>query len=357
MSDQPRIGFDLSPLVHPASPGVRRATREVWRALSALGGELCFEPLEPSPGSRPFAWRQLEVPRLVRRLGLVGFHGTVSAVPWFAPCVRVQTVHEVPWRPESRGPGAELGAEPAPRENTGLAHRVWARSRRARATLVPSEVTRNALVAERGGDERGIAVVPWGVGAPFVDVALHARGPAATTGAPVLVPGGTRPKKRLDRVLAVFAACTAARGRRLVVTGPHEGQAAWLAHCRARARALGVEERLELVGEVPDARLAERMRDAGAVVVMSDSEGFALPALEAAACGAPVVARAGSAAAEAAGSAACVHDDSTAGASAALARALALSDGERVRLAEAARARTWQRTAERVAALWCTLLP
>jgi len=352
MSDQPRIGFDLSPLVHPASPGVRRATREVWHALAAYEGRLRFEPLEPAPHSTPFAWRQLAVPRLVRRAGLAGFHGTVSAVPWLAPCVRVRTVHELPWRPESHGPESH-GPGRAARENAGLVHRAWARSRRAHLTLVPSAVTRAALVAERGGDARDIAVVPWGVGAPFADAVPLVQRRAAL----VVAPGATRPKKRLDRVLETLAGCAAARGHRLVVTGSLAQHGAWLAHCRERARTLGVDTRLDLVGEVTDAELAELVRAAGAVVVASDSEGFALPALEAAACGAPVVVRAGSAAAEAAGSAACAHDDSTAGACAALARALAFPAAERARLAEEARTRTWARTAERVVALWCTLLP
>lgn len=61
---------------------------------------------------------------------------------------------------------------------------------------------------------------------------------------------------------------------------------------RLRARALGVEARLEVTGRVEVARLVELYRRATLVVVPSLYEGFGLPAAEAMACGTPVVATA-----------------------------------------------------------------
>jgi glycosyltransferase involved in cell wall biosynthesis len=339
MARRPRIGFDLSPLDHAASPGVRRAALETWRALARRRERFTWLPIAAERGPSPLVWRQWVLPRRIAQGRLDGFHSTVSALPWLARCVLVQTVHEVPWR---------SGAH----ENAGLRHRTWARSRRARATLVPSAFTRRALVAERGGDERGIAVVPWGVAAPFAttDVGEVEREQL------VVAVGATRPKKRLDLVLEIVAQCAEADAHRIVVTGETRGDEAWLEVCRARAQDLGLDRRLEFTGALPDVELARLLSRAAAVVVASDSEGFGLPALEAAACGTPVVVRALGAAEEAAGAAAVPFASGGQGGAAALTRALAVDAAERARFARLARQCTWHVAAERIEELWSTLV-
>jgi glycosyltransferase involved in cell wall biosynthesis len=59
---------------------------------------------------------------------------------------------------------------------------------------------------------------------------------------------------------------------------------------RKRARELGCHERLNLVGRVPTEELVRLYQRATLVAVPSRYEGFGLPAVEAMACGAPVVA-------------------------------------------------------------------
>ena len=59
---------------------------------------------------------------------------------------------------------------------------------------------------------------------------------------------------------------------------------------RKRAREIGVAHRLEIVGRVETERLVSLYRRAAVVVVPSRYEGFGLPAVEAMACGTPVVA-------------------------------------------------------------------
>lgn len=78
-----------------------------------------------------------------------------------------------------------------------------------------------------------------------------------------------------------------------VVGGPSgpEGPAE-LARAMDRARELGVAGRIRLLPPVPHSRLADYYRAADVVLVPSRSESFGLVALEAAACGTPVVAAA-----------------------------------------------------------------
>jgi glycosyltransferase involved in cell wall biosynthesis len=59
---------------------------------------------------------------------------------------------------------------------------------------------------------------------------------------------------------------------------------------RKRAQELGCNDRLDLVGRVPIERLVQLYRRATLVAVPSRYEGFGLPAVEAMACGTPVVA-------------------------------------------------------------------
>ena len=78
-----------------------------------------------------------------------------------------------------------------------------------------------------------------------------------------------------------------------IVGGPSgTGQGAEVAHLMELAAALGVSERVMLFPPLPQARLADVYAAADVVLVPSRSESFGLVALEAQACGTPVVAAA-----------------------------------------------------------------
>lgn len=60
--------------------------------------------------------------------------------------------------------------------------------------------------------------------------------------------------------------------------------------CRERAARLGVADRVHFLGQVGESQLRDAYRDADALVIPSVHEGFCIPAVEAMACGTPVIA-------------------------------------------------------------------
>ena len=353
-NNAPRVGFDTTPLERPFPPGVVRAVRESLAALEERGG-LDVVRLAPPAGANGRAlarWRARELPRAVRRSELIGLHSFTSAYPTGGPGRRVQTIHELPWR---------HGVT----ENAGWRHRLWAALGPLRADRVvcPTEHVANDLRRQpllgAARARRVLRVVPWGVGAPFAadpspgtidELALERY--QLGDDPFVLVLGGTREKKNLGALLAGLAERQkrCATPLKLVVTGP-ETQ-----HLR---RDLGTASRLGLArwvvtpGELEEADLPALLRLASAVAVLSHSEGFGLPVLEALASGTPVLVPHRSAQAEVAGEAGIVLDAGDASAVAdGMERALAERDsGRRERLARAAEL-SWDRTAQAIEALW-----
>jgi N-acetyl-alpha-D-glucosaminyl L-malate synthase BshA len=93
-----------------------------------------------------------------------------------------------------------------------------------------------------------------------------------------------RPVKRTPDVVAVFARVAAATPTVLLMIGDGPERA----HAEARARALGVADRVSFVGK--QERFAEWLPHADLFLLPSDTESFGLAALEALACGVPVIA-------------------------------------------------------------------
>ena len=338
----PRVGFDVSALAPPASRGLARAVGGAVEALERRG-RLGVVRLAPPPGASVRRWRQRELPRAVRAHGLVGLHSFTSAFPLAGPGRRVQTVHELPWK---HGVG----------EHADLRHRVWARLGpwRADRVVCPTEhVARDLWRAER------CTVVPWGVGPPFgpeppegsVDEGVLERyGLGEEPFAPCL--GAVRAKKNLTAAIRGLAELHRRGGPplRLLVTG---GDSPSLRRDLGLASRLGLARFVLTCDEIEEADLAPLLRLAACVPVLSVSEGFGLPVLEALACGTPVLVPRGSAQAEVAGEAGLLVDAGDPG-SVAGAMAAALEGRAPRREALVARAALfpWERTAQGLEAVW-----
>ena len=127
----------------------------------------------------------------------------------------------------------------------------------------------------------------------------------------------------------------AALPHRLVIAGRQDSYGG--EQLRALVSASPARERIDIVGYVDD--LADLYRGAAVVLAPSRSEGFGLPALEALACGTPVVAFANTAQPEVLGDGAWLVDDGDVAAMAKAAREIAEHDQVRHQWSERGLAR------------------
>ena len=172
--------------------------------------------------------------------------------------------------------------------------------------------------------------------------------------------GATRAKKNLAAALHGLAALPShdarAREMRLVVTGDDTPE---LRRDLGLAAKLGLASRVLFVGAVPEDDLPGLIRLASAVCVLSRSEGFGFPALEALACGTPAIVPRGSAQAEVAGGGAnerfVVDADEPESVAGALVRAVGQREELRFSLPARAAELTWDACALKVERLWESL--
>lgn len=178
-------------------------------------------------------------------------------------------------------------------------------AREADLVITVSEAERETVIDRLGGDPDRVRVVTPGVDTDvFRPCAAHecaepreamAPGVPVTPGdrPEVLIAGRLDPLKGFDIAIAALAAIPAERRPALRIVGapPPDGDdyARALHHA---VDAAGMRGTTSFDGALPRPLLADRMRRAALVLVPSHSETFGLVALEAAASGVPVIARA-----------------------------------------------------------------
>ncbi|MBX6316268.1 MAG: glycosyltransferase family 4 protein [Isosphaeraceae bacterium] len=191
----------------------------------------------------------------------------------------------------------EPDRDPRPRPFRALARRILEGLQRAAAVACVSEATRRALLAHGVLPAERLHVIPNGISPEFgpdPDPAADAAaarllGPARfDPDAPpeLLHVGSTIPRKRIDVLLAVFAAVRRARpdARLIRVGGP------LMPEQERQARALGIADAIVPLPFLDRPVLAAIYRRAALVLQPSAAEGFGLPLAEALACGTAVLA-------------------------------------------------------------------
>ncbi|HUO47286.1 MAG TPA: glycosyltransferase family 1 protein, partial [Acidimicrobiales bacterium] len=301
------------------------------------------------PGRRParLVWEQLRLPSLLA--GTVPapqvHHAPHYTMPERARLPMVVTIHDLTFldHPEWH----ERTKVPFFRRAIGVA------ARRADVLVCVSEVTATRL-RERCAPAGEVTVVPHGVDherfrAQEPDPGADAAMLAALGIRPpyVLFLGTLEPRKAVPTLVAAFDALAPRHAELALVLAGGRG---WGTEAiDAALAAAGHADRVVRTGYVEDAAVPALLRSAAVVAYPAVEEGFGLPALEALACGAPLVTTAGTAMAEAAAGAALLVVPGSAGELAealdeALAGGPAVEERRRLGLDRAARF-TWAASA------------
>lgn len=316
----------------------RRDDADRWEVMGA-------EHLRPDvPASRParLAFEQMGLPGLLRSAAVSVHHGPHYTMPARSPVPCAVTIHDCTFFDH---PEWHL------RTKAAFFRRAIRRAARHAAVLVcVSQVTAERLHANCPV-RAPVVVAPHGVDHARFSPAEPEPGADEATlrelGVPVDRPfvafvGTLEPRKGVAALVGAFDALAASRPDLMLVLA---GQVGWgMAETeRALAKARN-GERIVRTGFLPEPAMPALLRRAAVVAYPAVEEGFGLPALEALACGAPLVTTEGTAMAELAGGAALLVPP---GAEGPLAEALAaaLDGGDAGRRAlglQVAAARTWE---------------
>lgn len=206
--------------------------------------------------------------------------------------------------------------------------------------LTVSEYSKQEILDWIGLSSEQVKVVYNGVSSSFT-----AEGAVHIAGYPYLLCVlNTKPHKNLERTLEAFAQSGVSSAVKLLLRVRYSPKIVSHLH------KLGIQNRVEFIGQVTDEELAALYRGALALLFPSLYEGFGLPALEAMACGTPVLTSNVTALPEVVGDAGILIDPHDVGAIAEGIRRLvedsALREELRRRGLERARQFSWDRTAE-----------
>ncbi len=286
------IGLDASRAA-PEAAGVGRYSRELLAAIVA-GSDHRFVLyanglVRPEWAKRPnCAWRDLPFPRLwthVRLSGEMLLHPPEAlfvpahVIPPRHPRATVVTIHDLGYL---RFPDCH-----PPRQRLYLRLATLWNARSARRILVDSEATGRDLQTMLGVPAKCISVAYPGVPPGFIPQALceirRVRQEHHLPERYLLFVGTLQPRKNLVRLMSAHAAVREAPP--LVLAGG----VGWMSD-QIVQRADTSGGRVLRLGFVPDADLPGLISGAEALLLPSLYEGFGIPALEAMACGTPVIA-------------------------------------------------------------------
>jgi glycosyltransferase involved in cell wall biosynthesis len=293
------IGVDASRVTRAHRTGTENYSLQVLRHLLASDSAHRYrlylnqplpEGLLPLPSGT--TTRVIRLPRLWTHVGLS------SEMLRAAPDVLFVPSHVLPLVCPSRSVVVvyDVGHRLFPRAH-GLMERLYLEwsirrhVRRATWLLTISQASKRDLVRWYGADPERIAIAYPAVDARFRPAPRNeierVRAHYGLADRYVLHLGTLKPRKNLPRLIEAFARADLPAGTQLVLAGMSTQRADALERVLDRT---GVRERVRRLAYVPLDDLPALYTGAAAVAIVSLYEGFGMPALEALACGAPLVA-------------------------------------------------------------------
>ena len=374
-----RIGIDLAPLTYTLT-GIGVYVQCLVESVSKLDGNTRwhFPVLTELPLPNYFRWRMHS--KISRNL-----HSRIDIAPRFAflhdrrqsrPRCRlaaaemelfhvtnaqsqfddfdlpmVITVHDLAWM---RLPKSEM---PAPRI-FGL-NRLQSLIERANHVICDSECTRTDVLELVGRKPEHVTTIHLAQRRLFKEPKDELQRVLARKGAnggrPYFLAVSTiEPRKNYVRLVRAFAQIQEKFPElRLIIAGAK--RSAWN-DVRETIRATGMSENIHVLGHVADQKILELLWGCEALVYPSLYEGFGLPALEAMACGTPVICSAAGSLGEVVGNAAVIvdplHVDSIAEGMRSVAQFRELQTQLRKKSLEHASKFSWDKTAEQTIAVY-----
>jgi len=271
-------------LGHGSDPAGLTATETDSGAIAALTAPNIS--WVPNSSANYGATELLSVSWQVRKLDADVFHAPHYVYPLFVPCPGVVTIHDcihLRFPRQLPNPAASVYARLMLRRAVRAADRV----------ITVSQATRADLIELVDADRSKIEVIPHGCDPFFLekvpqdqlDAVRHYFGLERPF---LLSVGNIKAHKNMKRMLQAFGKlCPDYPDLDLVVAG---GSLHTHPELDAVCTECGVRDRVRSLGVVPKAELRALYKMAEIFVFPSLYEGFGLPALEAMACGTPVVA-------------------------------------------------------------------
>jgi len=300
------IGHLLSFEASYRQAGVSRYTEALIRELPALAPDdefvvfagrarppenRQFDPRiewvhSPLPTAKPgvrIAWEQTSGLSIAQRYRLDVIHAPVNVTPVVSGAPRVVTIHDLAFHlyPEQY-PGAK---------QRYLRAMTRVSVRRASRVISVSDATRRDIIRLYGCPPERVSTVNNGVGPEFrrlpEDEIARFREQNHLPEQFILFLGTLQPRKNLETLLRAYARVANQTGWRLVVVGA----AGWSYEpTYATVVELGLTDSVTFAGFADPSELPLWYNAAGMLVYPSVYEGFGLPAVEAMACGTPVIA-------------------------------------------------------------------
>lgn len=292
-------------------------------SVDELGGLSLLHPLEPFWISREVSRHKPDV-----------YYSPGFNPPLYANIPFVFTVHDLVHRRFAQDYGLKQRAYYGAVVKPAI--------KRASAVITDSEFSKGEILSWVSIPESKVHVVSLGVGGQFGTEAE----PLSLAYEYLLYVGNRKSHKNVSRLLEAFGRAALDPDMRLVFSGAADHETAKLAND------LGLDKRIVFFGEATEEQLAGLYQGAIALVLPSLLEGFGLPALEAMACGTPVVASSSSSIPEVVGDAAILFDPNYVQDLANAMQQVASDNRLRTEMIskglERARLFSWERTAEQV---------